>query len=115
MWPDYHGPLPLHQQAGNVDTVNQGYPCPARSRILSHIESAEEWKEHLAATGSLRDRLANLLGANQTDWMSTFDHFADNFQARLCNGYHLPCSQIEPLACVSRRDAYEVFRAGDWE
>lgn len=115
IWPAYRGPLPLHQQAPDVDTVNQGYPCPARSRILPQIESTEEWEKHLAATGSLRDRLASLLGANQTDWMSTFDHFADNFQGRLCNGYHLPCNQADPSACVSQSDAYEVFRAGDWE
>lgn len=115
IWPEYRGPLPLHHQASGVDTVNQGYPCPARSRILSQIESTEEWKKHLSATWSLRDRLAHLLGANQTQWMSTFDHFADNFQARLCNGYHLPCSEVDSLGCVSQRDAYEVFRAGDWE
>lgn len=115
IWPDHHGPLPLHQQAVGVDTVNQGYPCPARSHLLSQIESTEEWKQHLAATKPLRDRLANLLGANKTDWMSTFDHFADNFQARLCNGYRLPCSRARPSACVSESDAYEVFRAGDWE
>lgn len=115
IWPDYGGPLPLHQQAPGVDTVNQGYPCPARSRILSQIESTEDWKKHLAATRSLRDRLAKLLGANQADWMSTFDHFADNFQARLCNGYDLPCNRADSSSCVSQSDAHEVFRAGDWE
>lgn len=115
MWPDHRGPLPLHQQASGVDTVDQGFPCPARSRLLSSIESTEEWKRHLAVTQSLRDRLAGLLDANRTDWMSTFDHFADNFQARLCNGYRLPCSRADPSACVTEDDAYEVFRAGDWE
>lgn len=115
IWPEYRGPLPVHQQPAEVDTVNQGFPCPARSRLLSEIQSTEEWNEHLAATKSLRERLVKLLGADRPDWMSTFDHFADNFQARLCNGYHLPCSRTDSSKCVTESDAYEVFRAGDWE
>lgn len=115
IWPHHDGPLPLHQQASTIDTVDQGFPCPSRSQLLSDIQSTEEWNEHLVATQSLRDRLAVLFNANKTDWMSTFDHFADNFQARLCNGYRLPCSLSDPSACVTKDDVYAVFRGGDWE
>jgi acid phosphatase len=66
-------------------------------------------------TRPLRDRLARLFQSNLTEWMTTFDHFADNFQARLCNGYRLPCSRTDPPACVTEDEASEVFRAGDWE
>lgn len=53
---------------------------------------------------------------NATDsWTSTFDHFADNFQARLCNGYELPCRVQDESDCVTTEQANEVFRAGDWE
>ncbi|KAJ5288887.1 hypothetical protein N7478_001917 [Penicillium angulare] len=115
IWPNYDGPLPLHQQASNIDTVDQGFPCPSRSRLLSKIQSKEEWNEHILATQALRDRLAALFDANKTDWMTTFDHFSDNFQARMCNGYRLPCSRNDPLNCATEEDAYAVFRAGDWE
>lgn len=115
MWPDYRGSLPLHQQAAAVDTVNSGYSCAARSRMLAGMESTDEWNQHLTETQPLRDRLATLFDANTTDWMSTFDHFADNFQARLCNGYRLPCSRKDPTACATTADADAVFRAGDWE
>ena len=47
--------------------------------------------------------------------MSSADHFADNFQARLCNGYELPCSRSDESNCVALEEAYEIFRAGDWE
>lgn len=115
IWPEHDGPLPLHQQEHGIDAVDQGFQCPARSRIRETIESTDDWEEHLRVTQALRDRLATLFNANKTDWMSTFDHFADNFQARLCNGYRLPCSLSDPSACVTEDDAYEVFRAGDWE
>ncbi|KAJ6014799.1 histidine acid phosphatase [Penicillium herquei] len=115
IWPDYDGPLPLHQQASGIDTVDQGFPCPSRSQLLSKIQSTDEWNQHLAATQDLRDRLAIMFDANRTDWMSTFDHFADNFQARLCNGYRLPCSLDDPSKCATEDDAFAVFRAGDWE
>ncbi|KAJ5106073.1 hypothetical protein NUU61_003420 [Penicillium alfredii] len=115
IWPDHTGPLPLHQQAASVDTVNQGFSCAARDKLLSNIQSTEEWKRHLEATQPLRHRLATLFKANTTDWMSSFDHFADNFQARLCNGYRLPCSLSNSSACATADDAHEVFRAGDWE
>lgn len=56
-----------------------------------------------------------MFNANTSSWMSTMDHFADNFQARLCNGYQLPCARFDESKCATIADAYEVFRAGDWE
>lgn len=115
VWPEYDGPLPLHQQAPGVDTINQGLPCEARDRLLSQIQSTDEWEAHLSVTEPLRTRLANLFGGDHSKWMDTFDHFADNFQARLCNGYRLPCSTSDDSKCVSEDDAFAVFRGGDWE
>ncbi|KAJ5197736.1 histidine acid phosphatase [Penicillium cinerascens] len=112
--PNHREPLPLHQQPPGVDTVNQVISCQARSKLLAKIQSTDAWKEHLEVTRPLRARLARLFRANMTEWMSTFDHFADNFQARLCNGYRLPCSRSDPLSCVTEDEA-EVFRAADWE
>lgn len=115
IWPFHYGAIPLHQQAASVDTVNGGYSCPAQSTVLSAIESSDKWKEHMSATQPLRDTLATMFDANTNNWMSTFDHFADNFQARLCNGYELPCSRSDRSQCVTQAQADEVFRAGDWE
>lgn len=115
LWPGYKGPLPLHQQVEAVDTINRGFACPARDRILEVVQSGPEWEEHLAVTDGLRRDLAGMFGAEEQDeWLETWDHFADNFQGRLCNGYELPCSLEEEGNCVSREQADEVFRAGDW-
>ncbi|KAL6693695.1 histidine phosphatase superfamily [Trichoderma pleuroticola] len=114
LWPHYSGAVPLHQQPG-PDTVNNGYGCNARNSILSSIQSTAEWNQHLSVTADLRQSLGDILGATSGAWQSTFDHFSDNFQARLCNGYELPCSFTDSSKCVSKIQAEEVFRAGDWE
>ncbi|KAL7795110.1 histidine phosphatase superfamily [Trichoderma ceciliae] len=114
LWPHYPGSVPLHQQAG-LDTVNNGYPCNARGSILSAIQSTAEWNEHLSVTAYLRQSLGDIIGATSSAWQDTFDHFSDNFQARLCNGYELPCSFTDSSKCVSQPQAEEVFRASDWE
>lgn len=115
VWPDYQGALPLHQMVSSVDTVNEGYSCAAVGSTLSSIQSTAHWKEHLTVTEQLRSKLGAMLGATASSWQSTFDHFSDNFQARLCNGYDLPCSVKNASACVTMQMAEEVFRAGDWE
>lgn len=114
LWPDHEDPIPLHQQASGIDTLNRGFPCSARDSLLSSIQSTSVWNEHLSVTTPLRDRLAAAFDANEPAWMSTFDHFADNFQARLCNGYELPCPK-DGSECVTTDEANTVFRAGDWE
>ncbi|OJJ44438.1 hypothetical protein ASPZODRAFT_71773 [Penicilliopsis zonata CBS 506.65] len=115
IWPEYSGALPLHQQAAAIDTVDRGFPCPAREAVLDKIQSSAEWEAALGATRSLRESLAELFDANTSAWMSTFDHFADNFQARLCNGYQLPCRrEEEDSSCVTHEQVEAVFRAGDW-
>lgn len=115
IWPHYSGPLPLHQQNSAVDTINEGYPCNNRGNVLSAIESTDLWNEHLAVTATLRSELGTMLGASSSAWQSTFDHFSDNFQGRLCNGYKLPCDFTNTSNCVTEAQAEEVFRAGDWE
>ncbi|KAL2867797.1 histidine phosphatase family protein [Aspergillus lucknowensis] len=115
LWPEYKGPLPLHQQASSVDTVNRGFPCAARDTTLDAIQSSPEWDEYIQVTAQLRDHLADLFDARDSaDWLETWDHFADNFQARLCNGYNLPCRLGDESQCVSKEQAFTVFRAGDW-
>lgn len=115
IWPTYPGALPLHQQNSAVDTVNEGYSCNNRGNVLSTIESTPLWNEHLSLTSTLRSELGSMLGATSDAWQSTFDHFSDNFQGRLCNGYHLPCDFTNTSNCVTMAQADEVFRAGDWE
>lgn len=115
IWPDYQGALPLHQMVSSVDTVNEGYSCNAVSSTLDKIKSTAQWTEHIKVTEELRSRLASMLGAQDSSWQETFDHFCDNFQARLCNGYRLPCSVSNSSDCVTMQMAEEAFRAGDWE
>lgn len=115
IWPEYTLPVALHQQQSSVDTVNEGFSCPAQSQVLDAIKASDSWNDHLSATKPLRDSLATMFDASSDSWMSTFDHFCDNFQARLCNGYRLPCSRRNQSQCVTQSQADEVFRAGDWE
>lgn len=115
VWPDYKGALPLHLMEGGVDTVNEGYTCSAISSIQSRYKSTSAWDAHLEATAELRSALGSMLGATASAWQNTFDHFADNLQGRLCNGYELPCSTTNGSACVTEEQANMVFRAGDWE
>ncbi|KAJ5915034.1 hypothetical protein N7504_003917 [Penicillium tannophilum] len=115
VWPKYDGALPLHQMVSSVDTVNEGYSCGAIDTTLAELEATSEWKAHLTVTADLRSKLGSMLGATSSSWQDTFDHFSDNFQARLCNGYDLPCSTSNSSACVTMEMAEEVFRAGDWE
>lgn len=105
----------MHQQTNAVDTINGGFSCPAIDTILSSIKGTIQWAAHINATSSLRSDLGSLLGATASDWQTTFDHFADNFQGRLCNGYSLPCNVSDTSSCVTPDQAAEVFRAGDWE
>lgn len=114
VWPNYTGALPLHQQASAVDTVNSGYSCALRSALLSNLESTSLWKQHLNATAPLLAALSPYT-QNSSAWTATFDHLSDNFQARLCNGYNLPCNENDTSDCVTMEQADEVFRAGDWE
>lgn len=117
VWPTYRGALPLHQQAESVDTVNEGYTCAKIDTLLSNITSTDEWNKHLNVTAALRSKLGSMFNASDStsEWQETFDHFADNFQARLCNGYDLPCNVQDLSQCATTADADEVFRAGDWE
>lgn len=115
IWPNYKASMPLHQQATSLDTVNEGYPCPSISSTLAKIKSTAEWQDHLISTSTLRVALGKMFNADSSAWQGTMDHFADNFQARLCNGYSLPCSVNNASDCVTQDMANEVFRAGDWE
>ncbi|KAJ5794102.1 hypothetical protein N7457_000701 [Penicillium paradoxum] len=115
VWPDFEGALPLRQMVSSVDTVNKGYSCPAVGSMLLSLQSTKQWKEHLSVTEELRSKLGAMLGASDSSWQDTFDHFSDNFQARLCNGYDLPCSLSNSSDCVIMEMAEEVFRAGDWK
>jgi hypothetical protein len=114
MWPSFNGTVPVMQQVSAVDTVGTGWSCAARSTLQTEYQATAVWKAHLNATAPL---IASLQWAieNTTAWTSTFDHLSDNFQARLCNGYELPCNPANLTQCVTTDQANEVFRAGDWE
>ncbi|KAM0169085.1 hypothetical protein ACHAPF_010335 [Botrytis cinerea] len=115
IWPNYQGSIALHQQESSLDTVNAGYSCSTIASTLAKIQSTTEWQAHLTATSALRTTLGTMFNADSSAWQGTMDHFADNFQARICNGYSLPCSPTETSKCVTQEMADEVFRAGDWE
>ncbi|WFD20573.1 hypothetical protein MCAP1_002820 [Malassezia caprae] len=113
LWPHYNKPLPLHQQIDSIDSHEPS--CDYMDTLKSASMSTKSWKKHLKVTESLRKELAHMLFTNNSDWNSDFDHYNDNFQARLCNGYKLPCDQSGSGKCVTNEQARQVFVAGDWE
>ncbi|WFD28458.1 hypothetical protein MNAN1_003469 [Malassezia nana] len=113
LWPHYDKPLPLHQQIDSIDSHEP--PCDYSDTLKSASQKTAAWEKHLNVTESLRKELAAMLFTNNRDWNSNFDHYNDNFQARLCNGYKLPCDQSGSDKCVSAEQARQVFVAGDWE
>lgn len=114
VWPHFKKPVPLHQQPSSVDSIDQGFSCSRRSSLQEQYQSEATWKDHISAMTDVVSRInAVAPGVSEdTAWTQTFDHLCDNFQARLCNGYPLPCRDGQ---CVDDADANSVFRAGDWE
>lgn len=115
IWPEYQGSLHCISKLRLLTLSTKVFPAPASSKLLSAIQSTDEWHGHLSVTQTLRSRLATMFNANTSSWMSTVDHFADNFQARLCNGYQLPCSHLNESDCVTltRRTASFALATGN--
>lgn len=113
MWPNHSEPVVLFQQSSSVDTHEPS--CDRASDLLSAAKEASAWKKHMNATNDLRQKLESILLTNTSDWRADWDHYNDNFQARICNGYPLPCALDDASNCVTEQDANKVFAAGDWE
>lgn len=115
LWTNFRGdmPVPLYVQADSIDTHEPS--CKRADWLKSEAQKSDAWKKHMDETSSLRKELESLLKTNTSDWQDDWDHYNDNFQARLCNGYELPCSNNGPDKCVTKEQAQQVFAAGDWE
>lgn len=99
--------LPLYQQPADYDTVNAGFSCPKRSVLKSDQRQTDEWNAHLTEMQPVLASLNETFdGLASGEWEANFDHFCDNFQAKLCNGYPLD---------VNSSVVDSVFNAGDWE
>ena len=103
-------PIPLHVQSDHVDT-HGSFSCSKRDDAASMITKEHRWLEFMNATKPIQEELVKVLQFNSSDWLADWDHYNDNFQARLCNGYELPCRDGK---CVSEDVARKVFAAGDW-
>ncbi|KAK6593227.1 Counting factor 60 [Botrytis cinerea] len=110
IWPNYQGSIALHQQESSLDTVNAGYSCSTIASTLAKIQSTTEWQAHLTATSALRTTLGTMFNADSSAWQGTMDHFADNFQARICNGYSLPCSPTETSNGITTGERIHMFK-----
>lgn len=113
LWPKLNKPVVLEQQSDSVDTHEPS--CDRVDTLESAAQKASPWIKHMNATQDLRKKLESVLLTNTSEWRSDWDHYNDNFQARLCNGYDLPCALDNDKNCVSREEANKVFAAGDWE
>lgn len=99
--------LPLYQQPADYDTVNAGFSCPKRDALKNDQRKTQEWNDHLNEMQPVLTKLNQTFDGIATgEWEASFDHFCDNFQAKLCNGYPLDLDSyvVDP-----------VFNAGDWE
>lgn len=111
---------PLLIQPDSIDSLEPAYTCSSASALFDAYgsgSSAPAWLEHLNDSAHLYSRLDALSGVNPnaTDWHMSWDHYFDNLSARLCHQKPLPCSIENPANCVSRAEANEVFRLGEYE
>ena len=113
LWIGYRESLPVFEQSSSVDTHEPS--CDKVDELKSASQKTDAWQKHLQETSALRKDLEAILQTNVSDWQKDWDHYNDNFQARLCNGYELPCSPDDPSKCVTPKQAQQVFVAGDWE
>lgn len=110
LYPHHDKPVRLNVQSENVDTHGK-FACKKRDDAAAKITSEKGWLEFMNATKPIQRELVDILQFNASDWLSDWDHYNDNLQARVCNGYKLPCRDGK---CVSEELARKVFAAGDW-
>ncbi|KAH7888873.1 phosphoglycerate mutase-like protein [Phlebopus sp. FC_14] len=90
---------PIRTQPQNIDSLVPNYDCPKADAIRAAYQSIPAWTDHLVQHQDLQDRLDATLGTSGlTAWNSC---------------HPLPCNATG--ACISQKDADEVFRLGDWE
>ena len=114
------GPYPLHVQSRTVDSLEPAYQCPqavAISRSYGIGSKNPAWNAHLEASASLFKELDALSGVSPeaSDWHLSWDHYFDNLSSRFCHAKPLPCSQANPVKCVTAEQAHRVFRLGEQE
>ncbi|KUI62830.1 Counting factor 60 [Cytospora mali] len=124
--------VPLLIQPDGVDSLEPDYTCAASRALYGDIESASnpEWEAHLEAARSLYATLDDISGVGATDsgFHVSFDHYYDNLSARQCHAKPLPCKLVnvtnadgtttlanDTSACVTQALADEVYRFGNWE
>lgn len=99
--------MPLYQQPEDYDTVNAGFTCEKRAVLQKAQRVTADWNAHLAEMAPVLESLNETFEGSATSaWTANFDHYCDNFQAKLCNGYEL---------AVNSSVVNSVFNAGDWE
>lgn len=111
---------PLRIQPNSIDSLEPKYSCDGASDLFSSYgsgSSSPAWIEHLTASAELFGRLDALSGIDPGDegWHQSWDHYFDNLSARLCHNKTLPCNIVNTTDCVSRAEANEVFRLGEYE
>lgn len=111
---------PLLIQPDTVDSLEPRYSCPAASRLFSSYGVASvnpNWTAHLTASQPLFDSLDGISGVHPADagWHRSWDHYFDNLSARLCHDKSLPCNVTDPSQCITRAQADQVFRLGQYE
>ncbi|KAF7305069.1 Histidine phosphatase [Mycena kentingensis (nom. inval.)] len=111
--------VPVLIQSSSYDSLEPTYACPKADALRSGYTTGNaNWTNHLAAAAGLYAKLDSVSGTSNPDtggWHASFDHYYDNFSAKLCHGKKLPCSVNDTSLCVTRDEANTVFRLGNWE
>lgn len=115
-----HQNTPLLIQPPSIDSLEPDYYCPAATRLYSSFgpgSSDPTWQSHLDRAAPLFSALDSISGISPEDpaWHNSLDHYFDTLSARLCHDKPLPCNIANPSQCVTREQADQVFRLGEWE
>lgn len=75
------------------------------------------WAQHISLSKDFIHTLDSISGvpSSDPDWHVTFDHYFDNLSSRLCHSKPLPCKIGDPGNCITRTQADQVFRLGEFE
>eukprot|EP00298_Acanthocystis_sp_HF-20_P011397 c19372_g1_i1.p1 GENE.c19372_g1_i1~~c19372_g1_i1.p1 ORF type:complete len:451 (+),score=153.94 c19372_g1_i1:22-1353(+) len=76
--------------------------CPRLAEIADELVNSDGWKQMHPQNNEILNQLNEICPtANLTSWQSSYDHYFDNLNARICHNFSLPCSPTNSSHCVT--------------
>lgn len=109
--------IDIHIQRDASDSLEPSYTCDGADTVKAEIYEEKGWTDHLTELKFLYEQLDAISGVDTTSsgWHKSWDHYFDNLAHRTCHGMSLPCNVENSTECISEKQAFQVFRLGDYE